>query len=306
MPIYVVLLLDILILYFFFGSQIQRLLQRPRQRRRTMLRDFEKHFKSRLRRDEDLFTEERQAQLRSLIEEIRQVRLSGDDSAVSSCLSNLASGRTGGRAPAAPSHAWIREHLEVLVVALGLAFGIRALFLQPFKIPTGSMQPTLYGIHFVEQETPPPKGFLQRFFAYVNYSRRGVDVVVEESGAVDLSRLTALPSMPFFPTSSVPIGSRQYVVPGTPDTVLRTIYDQYAGKRDTGFFAREEVFFARLLGAWRPSVRESDVAVFPGASPRRCDGVCDGRAGRSGWYRLWRSVLHQAVGRSSGGHSADH
>ena len=140
------------------------------------------------------------------------MRLSGDDSAVSSCLSNLASGRTGGRAPAAPSHAWIREHLEVLVVALGLAFGIRALFLQPFKIPTGSMQPTLYGIHFVEQETPPPKGFLQRFFAYVNYSRRGVDVVVEESGAVDLSRLTALPSMPFFPTSSVPIGSRQYVV----------------------------------------------------------------------------------------------
>ena len=50
MPIYVVLLLDILILYFSFGSQIQRLLQRPRQRRRTMLRDFEKHFKSRLRR----------------------------------------------------------------------------------------------------------------------------------------------------------------------------------------------------------------------------------------------------------------
>ena len=133
------------------------------------------------------------------------------------------------------------------MVALGLAFGIRAVVLQPFKIPTGSMQPTLYGIHFVEQETPPPKGFLQRFFAYVNYSRRGVDVVVEESGAVDLSRLTALPSMPFFPTSSVPIGSRQYVVPGTPDTVLRTIYDQYAGKRDTGFFAREEVFLRGYL-----------------------------------------------------------
>ncbi|HQC51527.1 MAG TPA: signal peptidase I [Lentisphaeria bacterium] len=247
MPIYFVLLLDILILFFFFGSQILRLAQRPRQRRRTLLRDFEKHFKSRLRRDEDLLTEENQAQLRSLIEEIRQVRLSGDDGAVSSCLSNLASGRTGGRAPATPSYAWIREHLEVLVVALGLAFGIRALFLQPFKIPTGSMQPTLYGIHFVEQETPPPKNFLQRFFAYVNYSRRGVDVVAEESGAVDLSRVTALPSMPFFPTSSVPIGSRQYAVPGTPDTVLRTIYDQYAGKRDTSLFAREEVFLRGYL-----------------------------------------------------------
>jgi len=72
MPIYFVLLLDILILFFFFGSQILRLAQRPRQRRRTLLRDFEKHFKSRLRRDEDLLTEENQAQLRSLIEEIRQ------------------------------------------------------------------------------------------------------------------------------------------------------------------------------------------------------------------------------------------
>ena len=31
MPIYFVLLLDILILFFFFGSQILRLAQRPRQ-----------------------------------------------------------------------------------------------------------------------------------------------------------------------------------------------------------------------------------------------------------------------------------
>lgn len=44
-----------------------------------------------------------------------------------------------------PHAAW-RENIEVLVVALAVAMGIRTFFLQPFKIPTGSMQPTLYGV----------------------------------------------------------------------------------------------------------------------------------------------------------------
>ena len=40
----------------------------------------------------------------------------------------------------------MREHVEILVVALGVAMAFRTYFIQPFKIPTGSMQPTLYGI----------------------------------------------------------------------------------------------------------------------------------------------------------------
>ncbi len=44
-----------------------------------------------------------------------------------------------------PNAAW-RENFEVLLVALTVAMGIRTFFLQPFKIPTGSMQPTLYGV----------------------------------------------------------------------------------------------------------------------------------------------------------------
>ena len=43
-------------------------------------------------------------------------------------------------------HGSTRENIEVLLVALAVALGIRTFFLQPFKIPTGSMQPTLYGI----------------------------------------------------------------------------------------------------------------------------------------------------------------
>ncbi|MGZ5568521.1 MAG: signal peptidase I [Limisphaerales bacterium] len=44
-----------------------------------------------------------------------------------------------------PNAVW-RENIEVFLVAIVIAMGIRTFFLQPFKIPTGSMQPTLFGM----------------------------------------------------------------------------------------------------------------------------------------------------------------
>jgi signal peptidase I len=44
-----------------------------------------------------------------------------------------------------PYAGW-RENVEVLLVALAVAMAIRTFFVQPFKIPTGSMQPTLFGV----------------------------------------------------------------------------------------------------------------------------------------------------------------
>ena len=44
---------------------------------------------------------------------------------------------------------WWEENVEVLFVALVVALGLRTYVLQPFRIPTGSMQPTLNGIQVV-------------------------------------------------------------------------------------------------------------------------------------------------------------
>lgn len=41
---------------------------------------------------------------------------------------------------------WLEENVEVMFVAIVVALGLRAYYLQPFRIPTGSMQPTLNGI----------------------------------------------------------------------------------------------------------------------------------------------------------------
>jgi signal peptidase I len=60
-------------------------------------------------------------------------------------------------------NAGYRENIEVLLVALTVAMGIRTFFLQPFKIPTASMQPTLYGIEaknmLVDTAYQRPTGF---------------------------------------------------------------------------------------------------------------------------------------------------
>jgi signal peptidase I len=58
----------------------------------------------------------------------------------------------------------IEENIEVFFVAIVIALGIRAYFLQPFRIPTGSMQPTLNGIvgaHMKPEDFPswPKRGF---------------------------------------------------------------------------------------------------------------------------------------------------
>jgi signal peptidase I len=85
-----------------------------------------------------------------------------------------------------------RENCEVFLVAIVIALGVRTYFLQPFTIPTGSMQPTLNGITGSETAAPAPN-LIRRLAELAWFGRNYVDAVASEDGrVVDLTESTFL------------------------------------------------------------------------------------------------------------------
>ena len=89
------------------------------------------------------------------------------------------------------SYPGLRENVEVFFVAIAVAVGIRTYFLQPFKIPTGSMQPTLNGIVSHPQwekdatgALPEQPGLITKLGHFVWYGRNYVDLTAPKDGII--------------------------------------------------------------------------------------------------------------------------
>ncbi len=104
-----------------------------------------KHVQKLLNHQRDILSPQAVAGLESAIGNMRQaIAGQGDTTVLEKQMADLEAAANKWLKPY-PNAAW-RENVEVLLVALAVAMGIRTFFLQPFKIPTGSMQPTLFGV----------------------------------------------------------------------------------------------------------------------------------------------------------------
>ena len=119
-------------------------------------------------------------------------------------------------------HATWRENVEVILVAIAVAMAIRTFFLQPFKIPTGSMQPTLYGITHESFRDKADVKFPTGIAAFVDSWFRGVTyyhVVCEEDG--ELRNVDPPKSVfPLVKKQTFQVGERSYSVWFPPDQLF--------------------------------------------------------------------------------------
>ncbi len=205
-------------------------------KKRTLCKELKKlkiHAKHTLLVDDDILSDEQKKvllEIKAAPENCDLNSLEAMKKAVDDCNSSYK------RILPPAKYAWIREYLDILAVAVAVAFGIRGLFLQPFKIPTSSMQPTLFGIHYIAKDgqVNPLLGKISAPLDYLLFSCERAKLKIKKGGMLGMDSTYGIfrPSTRYgvFPYTLFSIGGVNYSLPGAVSKVI-----EYTGLVDDGF-----------------------------------------------------------------------
>ncbi len=141
-------------------------------------------------------------------------------------------------------NAGVRENIEVLLVAMAVAMGIRTFFVQPFKIPTGSMQPTLFGItheNLLGQRDVVIPNAVSRFINYWISGEQYIHVVAKNDGPLSAADENPQRFLLFNLKQSIYIGGVAHTVWFPPENFLRrTELKEYLNRLGQKVYKRGE------------------------------------------------------------------
>jgi signal peptidase I len=188
-----------------------------RRSKRKEFRSFVKHAKRLRHIDDDILSGSVKERLDELILEAEAFPVSEKPPAEAAVFLDETTEKMAETLPR-KSHPAIREWVDILAVALTVAFGLRALYLQPFKIPTSSMQPTLFGIHYIA-DTKLPDGsntlpHLPGWLHYALFSTQRAEATVRDTGTLDPASIAGYNKNLLLPRTVFNIGNDRYDLPG--------------------------------------------------------------------------------------------
>lgn len=162
-------------------------------------------------------------------------------------------------------HRALAENIEAIVIAIALALGIQAYFLKPFKIPTGSMQPTLYGMTGVPETGALPSPLL-RVVNFVRLGRSYLNTIApQQEEVLSLKEKTFLN---FFTFTTITTTQGTHIVFSPKDVLLRDFEVRPGRIYEPGepivrgyIQAGDQIFCDRLSYVFRKP-QASDVFVF--------------------------------------------
>lgn len=244
------------------------------------LKIFVKHLRHHMHFDDDILSEQTKTKMDEILIEAESVKM-GSMEQINKFLEE-APERLAKVTPK-KSFATAREWVDIIAVALMVAFGIRALYLQPFKIPTSSMQPTLFGIHYVSDNDkvkvlPPPADLIFQ-------GMRRAKASVEADG-----QLTSIVCKGFMPRTYFNIGGISYCLPGDPNKVYEYAFRgrEFYKKGDVlsnGWLSTGDHLFVDRFSHHFTGLKRGDVTVF------NTEGLYyDGPLTARGYYYIKRLI----------------